>query len=64
MGMAAGVSQVFPTDKNNTPLGDIPAMSHFKKLSDIELCISLQRPRTRGMGGVRKSGSAFPAREA
>ncbi|MBP7559011.1 MAG: hypothetical protein KBA64_00885 [Armatimonadetes bacterium] len=41
MGMAAGVSQVFPTDKNNTPLGDIPAMSHFKKLSDIELCISL-----------------------
>ncbi len=41
MGMASSVSQVYPTDKNNTPLGDIPAMAHFKKLSDLELCVSL-----------------------
>jgi hypothetical protein len=41
MGLASSVSQVFPTDKNNTPLEDIPAMQYFQKLTDIELCISL-----------------------
>jgi hypothetical protein len=41
LGMGADVSTVYPTDYQGVPLSDISAMSHFRKLTDLKLCICL-----------------------
>lgn len=46
LGLGSDVASVYPTDAKSRPLGDIPAMKRFRKLSDLKLCISLSASTT------------------